>query len=107
MRREIGDFVILDSVSASIAHGERVGLVGANGAGKTTLLRIVSGRDEPDAGRVRVAKGIRVGMLAQESNLDPRVAGARDVHHLVRSGAQEVEELEATLAHLESAGAAA
>ncbi|MEJ7754068.1 MAG: ABC-F family ATP-binding cassette domain-containing protein [Candidatus Limnocylindrales bacterium] len=107
VRREIGDFVILDSVSASIAHGERVGLVGANGAGKTTLLRIVSGRDEPDAGRVRVAKGIRVGMLAQESNLDPRVAGARDVHHLVRSGAQEVEELEATLAHLESAGAAA
>nr|MDQ3554612.1 ATP-binding cassette domain-containing protein [Chloroflexota bacterium] len=107
VRREIGDFVILDSVSASIAHGDRVGLVGANGAGKTTLLRIISGRDEPDAGRVRIAKGIRVGMLAQESNLDPRLSGARDVHHLVRSGAREVEDLESALADLESAGAAA
>lgn len=107
VRREIGDYVILDSVSASVAHGERVGLVGANGAGKTTLLRIVSGRDEADAGRVRVASGIRVGMLGQEANLDPQVAGASDVRQLVRSGAQEVEALEATLGGLESAGAAA
>ena len=51
VRREIGDFVILDSLSGSIARGERVGLVGANGAGKTTLLRIISGREEPDGGR--------------------------------------------------------
>ncbi|CAN5786811.1 ABC-F family ATP-binding cassette domain-containing protein [soil metagenome] len=107
VRREIGDFVILDSVSASIAHGERVGLVGANGAGKTTLLRIVSSRDEPDAGRVSVANGVRVGLLAQEANLDPTVAAARDVRHLVRSGAGEVEALESSLAQLESAGAAA
>ncbi|MBA2275598.1 MAG: ABC-F family ATP-binding cassette domain-containing protein [Chloroflexi bacterium] len=107
VRREIGDFVILDSISASMAHGERIGLVGANGAGKTTLLRIIAGRDEPDAGRVRSANGIRLEMLAQESNLDPSVADARDVRHLVRSGAQEIEYLEATLADLESAGAAA
>jgi ATP-binding cassette subfamily F protein 3 len=38
VRREIGDFVILDSVSAALARGERVGLVGGNGAGKTTLM---------------------------------------------------------------------
>ena len=107
VRREVGDFLILDSISASIAHGERVGLVGANGAGKTTLLRIAAGRDQPDAGRVRVAKGVRVGMLGQESNLDPSLAGARDVRHLVRSGAQEVEALEESLAEQEAAGAAA
>ena len=46
VRREIGDFVILDSVSASLARGERVGLVGPNGAGKTTLLQIVAGRED-------------------------------------------------------------
>ena len=59
VRREIGDFVILDSVSARLARGERVGLVGANGAGKTTLLRSSPGREEPDAGRVHVARGTR------------------------------------------------
>jgi ATPase subunit of ABC transporter with duplicated ATPase domains len=51
VRREIGDFVILDSVSAAIAHGERVGLVGANGAGKTTLLRICAGATSRTAAR--------------------------------------------------------
>ena len=44
VRREIGDFVILDSVTAALSRGERVGLVGGNGAGKTTLLEIVAGR---------------------------------------------------------------
>ena len=43
VRREVGTFVILDSVNAAIAHAERIGLVGANGAGKTTLLRIAAG----------------------------------------------------------------
>jgi len=50
VRREIGDVVILDSLSASIAAGDRIGLVGANGAGKTTLLSMIAGRLEPDAG---------------------------------------------------------
>ncbi len=106
VRREIGDFVILDSISAAIAHGERIGLVGANGAGKTTLLRILAGRDEADAGRVTAASGTGIGMLAQESNLDPAVAAAHDARALVRSGAVEAEALERELAELEAAGAA-
>ena len=52
VRREIGTFVILDSINAAIAQGDRIGLVGANGAGKTTLLRIAAGLDEPDSGEV-------------------------------------------------------
>jgi len=38
VRREIGTFVILDSITAAVAHADHIGLVGANGAGKTTLL---------------------------------------------------------------------
>jgi len=93
IRREIGDFVILDSVSGSIARGERVGLVGANGAGKTTLLRIVTGREEPDGGKVHVANGMRIGLLSQEANLDGVFTAAVDVKTAVRSGAAEVERL--------------
>ena len=107
VRREIGDFVILDSVSGAIARGERVGLVGPNGAGKTTLLRIVAGRDEPDRGRVHIAGGVRLGMLGQESNRDEAFAGAPSVLRAVRSGAAEVERLELQLQALESAGAGA
>ncbi len=107
VRREIGDFVILDSVGGSIARGERIGLVGPNGAGKTTLLRIISRRDDPDGGKVHVAHGIRVGMLGQESNRDAAFAAAPTVRRAVRSGAAEVERLEQELAALESAGPAA
>ncbi len=107
VRREIGDFVILDSVSGAIARGERVGLVGANGAGKTTLLTIVAGREEPDGGAVHVAGGMRVGLLSQEANLDRAFAASPDVRSAVRTGAAEVEALEVRLGDLERQGAAA
>ena len=61
VRREIGDFVILDSVTAALARGERVGLVGGNGAGKTTLLEIVTGREEADGGTGPHGQGLAPG----------------------------------------------
>jgi ATP-binding cassette subfamily F protein 3 len=106
LRREIGDVVILDSISASVAHGERIGLVGANGAGKTTLLKLAAGNEEPDAGRVFRKAGLRIGLLTQEANLDPSFAAALTVRIGVRAGAVEVEILERELAALEAAGAA-
>ena len=68
--REIGTFVILDGIDASIALGDRIGLVGPNGAGKTTLLRIAAGRGEADAGEVHRKRGLTVGLLAQEAHFD-------------------------------------
>jgi ATP-binding cassette subfamily F protein 3 len=106
VRREIGDFVILDSVTAALARGERVGLVGPNGAGKTTLLRVIAGSEEPDAGRVHVAAGMSLGMLTQEANLDAAIASVATVRQVVRSGAREAEALERRLEELESGGSA-
>ncbi len=107
VRREIGDFVILDSVTAALARGERVGLVGGNGAGKTTLLEIVAGREEADAGHVHTARGLRLGLLTQEANLDRHFIEAPTVRAIVRSGAAEVERMERELAELEARGAEA
>jgi ABC-2 type transport system ATP-binding protein/lipopolysaccharide transport system ATP-binding protein len=42
--------VALRDVSASLQHGDRVGLIGRNGAGKTTLLRVLAGVYEPSYG---------------------------------------------------------
>ncbi len=107
VRREIGTFVILDSVSASMAHDEKVGLVGANGAGKTTMLRIAAGLEPPDSGHVAQRSGLAIGLLTQEANLDPGLISAPELRSAVRSGAGDLESMERRLAELESAGAEA
>ena len=106
VRREIGDFVILDAVSAAVAHGERIGLVGANGSGKTSLLRLAAGRDEPDTGTVIRKNELSVGLLAQESNLDPEFRAAPTLRAAVRDGARQLEQMERRLHELETAGPA-
>ena len=48
------DFPVLDNISLEIAEGEFFVLVGPSGAGKTTTLRIVSGLENPDAGKINM-----------------------------------------------------
>ncbi len=43
---------MVDDVSARLAKGALVGILGPNGSGKTTLLRLLSGTRKPTAGRV-------------------------------------------------------
>jgi ATP-binding cassette subfamily F protein 3 len=68
--RSFGQHDIFDQVSISIPHGARIALVGPNGAGKTTLLNILAKRDEPTGGTVTYAKGLRIGFLPQEAQLE-------------------------------------
>ncbi|MDN6133759.1 ABC-F family ATP-binding cassette domain-containing protein, partial [Brevibacterium sp.] len=61
-----GDQQILDNVTWRIAPGERTGILGPNGAGKSTLLSLISGELEPDEGRVKRGKTVKVGVLDQQ-----------------------------------------
>jgi ATP-binding cassette subfamily F protein 3 len=81
-----GGRTVLAGVRVELARGERVGLVGANGAGKSTLLAVLAGRVPPEAGRVAVPRGVRVGYLGQEPDLGEgvtvRAAAAGAFAHL-------------------------
>ena len=61
--------LILDNISVSIAHGDRIGLIGRNGTGKTTLIKIINGMLANFKGKVVSAKGLRIGYLSQEPDL--------------------------------------
>jgi ATP-binding cassette subfamily F protein uup len=79
-----GQQVLLDGVSAGVAVGDRVGVVGRNGAGKSTLLALLSGVEQPDSGRVTRARDLRIGHLAQQDRLagtvGDLVTGGRPEH---------------------------
>jgi ATPase subunit of ABC transporter with duplicated ATPase domains len=61
--------VVFDSLSLGVSDGARIGIVGRNGDGKSSLVGLLTGRIEPDSGRVTQRTGLRVGVLDQADTL--------------------------------------
>src|SRR6476620_11000250 len=92
---------LFESVTFSLALGERAAIVAPNGAGKSTLLRLVAKEIEPDAGAVVVKKDVSVGYYRQSHELDAR----GDVLSAFLSGFREVVELRDELVKAQEAAA--
>ncbi|WP_207453786.1 ABC-F family ATP-binding cassette domain-containing protein [Herbiconiux sp. SYSU D00978] len=56
---------VFEDVTLGVNEGDRIGIVGRNGDGKSTLLKILSGRLEPDRGKVTRRGGTTIGYLEQ------------------------------------------
>ncbi|MFS0862545.1 ABC-F family ATP-binding cassette domain-containing protein [Fredinandcohnia sp. 179-A 10B2 NHS] len=65
-----GDRAIFNDVSFRLLKGEHIGLIGANGEGKSTFMNIITGKLEPDAGKIEWSKKVRVGYLDQHTVLE-------------------------------------
>ena len=62
-----GPLLVLSKVSATVAPGTRLGVVGPNGVGKSTLLSCLAGDLVPDSGTVTLSpRTANVGLLPQE-----------------------------------------
>jgi ATP-binding cassette subfamily F protein uup len=77
---------LLTGVTLAVAPGEKVGLVGRNGSGKTSLLKILAGANDPDSGDISRRRGLRVGYLPQEFELD----GDKTVRENIEAGAADL-----------------
>lgn len=64
-----GDRAIFNNVSFRLLKGEHIGLVGANGEGKSTFMNIITGKLQPDEGKIEWAKNARIGYLDQHTEL--------------------------------------
>ncbi|HEY7364379.1 MAG TPA: energy-dependent translational throttle protein EttA [Methylomirabilota bacterium] len=80
---------ILRGIWLSFFHGAKIGVIGPNGSGKSTLLRIMAGVDRDFLGEAFPAKGLRIGYLPQEPELD----AGRDVRGNVEDGVAEIRAL--------------
>ena len=92
---------VLRDVEWRIGPGERTGIVGANGAGKSTLLGLIAGTVQPDTGRVKHGKTVKLAVLDQQGDQLAALAGDRIADVLGRlPGGYEVEGREVTPAQL-------
>ncbi|WP_405381410.1 ABC-F family ATP-binding cassette domain-containing protein [Maribacter sp. LLG6340-A2] len=57
---------ILDKFEYVFQKGERIGIIGKNGTGKSTFLNILTGKDQPDSGKVVVGDTIKFGYYTQK-----------------------------------------
>lgn len=80
-----GKKTVIKDISLSFFYGAKIGILGLNGAGKSTVLRIIAGVDEEYDGEVNLSKGVSVGYLEQEPQLDPE----KTVKQIVEEGAAE------------------
>lgn len=71
LSKSIGDLVLLDNASLSVAERQKVAIVGRNGTGKSTILNIICGKEGYDGGSIVFRKGIRVGYLEQTPDFSP------------------------------------
>ena len=71
-------FYSLHDVSASIRHGESVGIIGSNGAGKSTLLRVAAGIIRPSAG-VAIRRGAIAPVLELGTGFEAELSGRENI----------------------------
>jgi sulfate-transporting ATPase len=61
---------VLQDISLSYFYGAKIGVLGLNGSGKSSLLRILAGVDKEFVGETVISRGLTVGLLEQEPQLD-------------------------------------
>jgi sulfate-transporting ATPase len=60
-----GERLLIDNLSFQIPPGAIVGIIGPNGAGKSTLFRMISGREQPDAGEIATGPTVKLVSVEQ------------------------------------------
>src|SRR4028119_1234899 len=94
--KSYGDRILIKNFTYEFSANDRVGIIGSNGAGKSTLMDIITGRIQPDSGRVEIGSTIHIGYFDQHSedltpNEDQRVIEyLKSVAELVQTADGEI-----------------
>lgn len=63
--KSFGDKVLIDDLSFKAPAGAIVGIIGPNGAGKSTLFKMISGKEQPDSGEVKIGQTVKMSLIDQ------------------------------------------
>ncbi len=88
VRKAYGDNILVENMSFMLPPGGIVGVIGPNGAGKTTLFRMITGKEKPDAGTIRIGETVKLGYVDQSRDvLDPN----KNVWEVITGGQEQVQ----------------
>jgi sulfate-transporting ATPase len=63
--KSYGDRLLIDNLSFSVPAGAIVGIIGPNGAGKSTLFKLITGKEQPDSGEVKIGQTVKIAAVDQ------------------------------------------
>jgi sulfate-transporting ATPase len=66
-----GDRLLIDNLSFKVPPGAIVGIIGPNGAGKSTLFRMITGKEKPDSGEVKIGHTVKLAFVDQSREALP------------------------------------
>src|SRR5688572_20154662 len=87
LKKGYGDTLLMDDVDFTLPRGGIVGVIGPNGAGKTTLFRMITGKEQPDGGTLKIGETVRIGYVDQSRELEPN----KSVFEEITGGGDTVE----------------
>ena len=88
-----GDRLLYEKLNFKLPPGGIVGVIGPNGAGKTTLFRMISGKETPTSGSIKIGDSVKLAYVDQDRALDSEktvidaISGGLD---LLKLGGREV-----------------
>ncbi len=72
LSKAYGDRLLINDLSFSVPPGAIIGVIGPNGAGKTTLCSMITGKEQPSSGLIRLGETVKLAYVDQtRDNLDP------------------------------------
>jgi ATP-binding cassette ChvD family protein len=86
--KAFGERALYEKLDLKIPPGAIVGVIGPNGAGKTTLLNLITGKEQPDAGELRVGETVKLGSVDQVRD---SLVDENSVWQEISGGAEQLE----------------
>ncbi|WP_374571696.1 energy-dependent translational throttle protein EttA [Phenylobacterium sp.] len=94
LEKAYGDKLLFKDLEFKLPPGGIVGVIGPNGAGKSTLFKIITGKEEPDQGAIRLGETVKLAYVDQSRDaLDPNktvweeISGGLDI---MKVGTREI-----------------
>jgi sulfate-transporting ATPase len=81
--KSYGDRLLIDNLSFNVPAGAIVGIIGPNGAGKSTLFKMITGKEAPDSGEVKIGQTVKVSAVDQSRD---GLAGEKSVWEDISGG---------------------